>query len=178
MIYDQARGAIGSRIMDARPSATNPHCDLAHHDPTRRKFLTAASAICAAATFTTRSHAVTANGSKLIDTHHHFYPPAYQKAWANWEDQRKIPHSGVQLAWNREQDIEAMDQNAVTTSILSLASTPGTWFDAGAQAPTTWRDCAAILPPKWCGTNPGVNATRLLPRLNAWEPWHRSRQLE
>ena len=27
-----------------------------------------------------------------------------------------------------------MDKNGVTTSILSLASTPGTWFDAGAQA--------------------------------------------
>ncbi len=77
---------------------------------------------------------MTANGSKLIDTHHHFYPPAYQKAWADWEDQRKIPHLGNQLAWNRDQDIEAMDKNAVTTSILSLASTPGTWFDAGAQA--------------------------------------------
>jgi hypothetical protein len=47
---------------------------------------------------------------------------------------RKIPHLGVQLAWSRDQDIEAMDNNGVTTSILSLASTPGTWFDAGAQA--------------------------------------------
>jgi len=53
---------------------------------------------------------------------------------ARWEDERKIPHLGVQLAWSRDQDIEAMDNNGVTTSILSLASTPGTWFDAGAQA--------------------------------------------
>ena len=81
-----------------------------------------------------RGPAVAADGSKLIDTHHHFYPPPYQKAWADWEDQRKIPHLGVQLAWSRDQDIEAMDKDGVTTSILSLASTPGTWFDAGAQA--------------------------------------------
>ena len=69
-----------------------------------------------------------------IDTHHHFYPPAYQKAWSDWEDQRKIPHFGVQLAWTRDKDIEAMDKNGVTTSILSLASTPGVWFDTDAKA--------------------------------------------
>ena len=27
-----------------------------------------------------------------------------------------------------------MDKNGITTSVLSLASTPGVWFDAGAQA--------------------------------------------
>ncbi|MGB7078631.1 MAG: amidohydrolase family protein [Xanthobacteraceae bacterium] len=70
---------------------------------------------------------------KLVDTHHHFYPPAYQKAWSDWEDQRKIPHFGVQLAWTKENDLEAMDKNNITNSVLSLASTPGVWFDAGAD---------------------------------------------
>jgi predicted TIM-barrel fold metal-dependent hydrolase len=120
--------------MDAKSFATNPHCHREHHHSSRRAFLAAASAVCATAALATRSGAVTADGSKLIDTHHHFYPTAYQKAWAGWEDQRKIPHLGVQLTWSRDQDIEAMDKNGVTTSILSLASTPGTWFDAGAQA--------------------------------------------
>ena len=120
--------------MDAKPFATHPHCHPERHHSSRRKFLAAGSAICAAMAFTKRSHALTADGSKLIDTHHHFYPPTYQKAWADWEDQRKLPHLGIQLAWNREQDIEAMDKNGITTSILSLASTPGTWFDAGPQA--------------------------------------------
>jgi 6-methylsalicylate decarboxylase len=113
--------------------AKNHHCHAEHHRSSRREFLAAASAVCAAS-FTISRHAVAADGSKLIDTHHHFYPPTYQKAWADWEDQRKIPHFGVQLAWSREQDIEAMDKNGVTTSVLSLASTPGIWFDAGAQA--------------------------------------------
>jgi predicted TIM-barrel fold metal-dependent hydrolase len=72
--------------------------------------------------------------AKLIDTHHHFYPPTYQKAWADWEDQHKLPHLGVQLAWTRENDLEAMDKDEITTSILSLPSTPGTWFDTGAQS--------------------------------------------
>jgi predicted TIM-barrel fold metal-dependent hydrolase len=71
--------------------------------------------------------------AKLIDTHHHFYPPTYQKAWADWEDQRKIPHFGVQLSWTKENDLEAMDKNGITTAVLSLASTPGVWFDAGAE---------------------------------------------
>ena len=35
--------------------------------------------------------------SNLIDTHHHFYPPDYQKAWLDWEDARKIPGVGPQV---------------------------------------------------------------------------------
>src|SRR5689334_6816616 len=119
--------------MDAMPIAKNYHCHTDHRRSSRREFMAAASAVCAAV-FTTARHAIAGDGSKLIDTHHHFYPPTYQKAWADWEDQRKIPHFGVQLAWSREQDIEAMDKNGITTSVLSLASTPGVWFDAGAQA--------------------------------------------
>ncbi|HUD86290.1 MAG TPA: amidohydrolase family protein [Xanthobacteraceae bacterium] len=49
------------------------------------------------------------------------------------EDQRKIPHLGVQLAWTREEDMEAMDKNGITTAVLSLPSTPGVWFDGGAD---------------------------------------------
>ena len=71
--------------------------------------------------------------AKLIDTHHHFYPPAYQKAWADWEDQRKIPHFGVQSSWTRDNDIEAMDKNGITTACCRCASTPGVWFDGGAE---------------------------------------------
>ena len=134
--------------MDAKPIAKNAHGHVGHNHvehnhvehnhvehrrASRRDFLAAASALCAAASLATPRRATAADGSKLIDTHHHFYPPSYQKAWADWEDQRKIPHLGVQFAWSREQDIEAMDKNGVTTSVLSLPSTPGTWFDGGAQ---------------------------------------------
>jgi 6-methylsalicylate decarboxylase len=117
--------------MDA--TSTNPHCHL-HRHPSRRELLAAASALYAAASLAMPGDAIAAEETKLIDTHHHFYPPPYQKAWSDWEDQRKIPHFGVQLAWSREQDIEAMDKNGITTSVLSLASTPGTWFDAGPAA--------------------------------------------
>src|ERR1700709_1569833 len=40
--------------------------------------------------------------SKVVDTHHHFYPPAYQKAWFDYEEQRKIPHFPTQTAWTRD----------------------------------------------------------------------------
>jgi 6-methylsalicylate decarboxylase len=99
----------------------------------RRSFLAGAAALGATATLGGSSIPTQAATAKLIDTHHHFYPPTYQKAWADWEDQRKIPHLGVQLAWTRENDIEAMDKNSVTTAVLSLPSTPGVWFDAGAE---------------------------------------------
>lgn len=80
--------------------------------------------------------------ARLIDTHHHYYPPEYQKAWLEWEDKRKIPHFATQVGWTREKAIEQLDQNGVRTAVLSIASTPGVWFDAGAEATArTVRDC-------------------------------------
>ena len=67
----------------------------------RRQFLAGAAALGATAMLPGGETPTQAAPAKLIDTHHHFYPPAYQKAWAAWEDQRKIPHLGVQLAWTR-----------------------------------------------------------------------------
>jgi len=104
----------------------------------RRNFLAGAgaAAIGTAALWSADDAAAqTAAPAKLFDTHHHFYPPAYQKAWADWEDQHKIPHLGVQLTWTKEQDLEAMDKNGITTAVLALASTPGVWFDGGAGSP-------------------------------------------
>src|SRR5580693_6940602 len=101
----------------------------------RRQFLAGNAALGAAAMLPGAKASAQGAPSKLIDTHHHFYPPAYQKAWADWEDQRKIPHFGVQLSWTPAQDIEAMDKNGITTAVLSLASTPGVWFDGAAGSP-------------------------------------------
>jgi len=65
----------------------------------------------------------------LIDTHHHFYPPAYQKAWFDWEDKRNIPHFSQQEKWTREGAVADMDKAGVKKAMLSMASTPGVWFD-------------------------------------------------
>jgi 6-methylsalicylate decarboxylase len=105
----------------------------------RRQFLAGAAALGVGAALpsgqaSAQGAARAAPAAKLIDTHHHFYPPAYQKAWGEWEDRRKIPHSGVQLAWTRDSAFEAMDKAGITTGVLSLPSTPGVWFDGGAEA--------------------------------------------
>jgi predicted TIM-barrel fold metal-dependent hydrolase len=70
----------------------------------------------------------------LVDTHHHFYAPEYQKAWLDWEEQRKLPHNALQASWSPAQSLEEMDRNGVRAAVLSLPSTPGLWFDAGTEA--------------------------------------------
>jgi predicted TIM-barrel fold metal-dependent hydrolase len=70
----------------------------------------------------------------LVDTHHHFYAPEYQKAWHDWEDQHKRPHNALQASWSPAQSLEEMDRNGVRAAVLSLPSTPGLWFDAGTEA--------------------------------------------
>jgi hypothetical protein len=70
----------------------------------------------------------------IIDTHHHYYAPAYQKAWLDWEDARELPHYPSQVSWSPEKSVEEMDKNKVSLAVLSLASTPGVWFDLDRQA--------------------------------------------
>lgn len=99
----------------------------------RRQFMAGLGAIGAA----TALPAPTVLGqgkSKLIDTHHHFYPPAYQKAIAEWETQRKVPAFPGIAEWTREKAVAAMDKNGITNAVLSLPSTPGLWFDAGPES--------------------------------------------
>src|SRR4051812_43193172 len=100
--------------------------------PSRRAFMAAAGAWGATAALS--GGVARAQASKLIDTHHHFYPPDYQKAWLDWEDARKIPHFPTQVAWARAKAIEEMDRNGIKTAVLSIASTPGVWFDGGPEA--------------------------------------------
>ncbi len=64
----------------------------------------------------------------MIDTHHHFYPPAYQKMWLDWEDARRIPHFANQVGWTRQKAVEDLDKSGIATGMLSIASTPGIWF--------------------------------------------------
>lgn len=97
----------------------------------RRRFMAGAAALGAAAAL---PGAARGEAAHLIDTHHHFYAPAYQKAWLAWDDAHKIAPFPSQVAWTRDKAIEDMDKNEVRTGILSLPSTPGLWFNGGPEA--------------------------------------------
>jgi len=118
----QAPAGLGTRHREG--------CGCAAH-LSRRRFVAGAAALGAAAALPGGARG---EGARLIDTHHHFYAPAYQKAWLDFEDARKIPHFPSQVAWTREKAVEEMDKNNIRTGVLSLPSTPGLWFDAGPEA--------------------------------------------
>ena len=68
-----------------------------------------------------------AQQATLIDVHHHFYPPPYLKASDDWD----AAHGRAvrqQNRWSPAQSLEEMDQNNVSTAIVSLSSTPGPWW--------------------------------------------------
>jgi 6-methylsalicylate decarboxylase len=96
----------------------------------RRQFVAGAIATMGAAASLSARPSLAAERA-LIDTHHHFYPPEYQKLWLDYEDQRKLPHFPGQVAWSKTKAIEDMDKAGIRTSMLSIASTPGVWFDLG-----------------------------------------------
>lgn len=79
----------------------------------------------------------TASPRRLVDTHHHFFPAEYEKAWVEWQQKNKVPVS-LQPGWSPSKALEVMDKGGIATSLLSLASTPGTWFDQGAAAADRW----------------------------------------
>ena len=113
--------------------------------PSRRHFMATVGAFGAAAMLP-KGGALAQTAPNLIDTHHHFYPPEYQKAWLDWEDARKIPHFPTQVAWTRAKTIEEMDRNGIKTAILSMASTPGLWFDGGPEAASRMARVLVPLP--------------------------------
>jgi 6-methylsalicylate decarboxylase len=113
---------------------------LFHHCPvcdsgnaSRRQFLAGLGAV-GAATMLPASAVLSQATPKLIDTHHHFYPPSYLQMSKEWEGARKIPPFPGVFDWTPARSIELMDKNGIRTAVVSLASTPGLWFDAGAEA--------------------------------------------
>src|SRR5215831_16489430 len=82
-------------------------CGCAVH-LSRRHFLAGATALGAAVAFPGR---LLADPPRLIDTHHHFYAPAYQKAWLDFDEAHKITPFPSQVAWTREKAVEEMDKN-------------------------------------------------------------------
>ncbi|HML14168.1 MAG TPA: amidohydrolase family protein [Xanthobacteraceae bacterium] len=97
----------------------------------RRRFMAGAAAlgVTAALPFSARGE-----GARIVDTHHHFYAPAYQKAWLDWDEAHKVAPFPSQVAWTRAKAVEEMDRNDIRTGVLSVPSTPGLWFNASPEA--------------------------------------------
>src|SRR5215831_18171216 len=105
------------------PSARNNHQGCAccgTSGLSRRRFVAGALAMGAAADLWAKPTVALAQSSvtsqrTLIDTHHHFYPPEYQKLWLDYEDARKQPHFPGQVAWSKDKAIEEMDKAGIRT---------------------------------------------------------------
>jgi predicted TIM-barrel fold metal-dependent hydrolase len=108
-----------------------PSCSS--HHASRRQLLVGLAALTAATTLRTPIAFGQAQGT-LIDTHHHFYPPAYLKKWMEWDGARKVPPFPGVADWTAARAIEQMDRSGIRKAVLSLASTPGLWFDDGPEA--------------------------------------------
>jgi len=116
-------------------------CTCCGPNSTRRGFVAGVGAL-AASMMLPKGMARAQGKPPLIDTHLHFYPPEYQKLWLGYEDARKLPHFPGQVAWTPTKLIEDMDKEGIRTGILSIASTPGVWFDVGAaEASRLARSC-------------------------------------
>ncbi|MGE0744241.1 MAG: amidohydrolase family protein [Rhodospirillales bacterium] len=107
--------------------------DGCKHGASRRHFLAAVGGL-GIASLMPATLASAQGAARIIDTHHHFYAPDYQKAWVEWNEKHKVPNFPTQMSWSPAKAIEEMDKGGVRTGILSVPSTPGLWFDAGAEA--------------------------------------------
>jgi predicted TIM-barrel fold metal-dependent hydrolase len=100
----------------------------------RRQFLAGAGALGAAALLPSGVALGQGANRRVIDTHFHYFPPTYLEAQTEFERKRNIRPNAAVADWTRSRAVEELDKSGVRTAVLSLASTPGTWFDLDPQA--------------------------------------------
>jgi 6-methylsalicylate decarboxylase len=79
---------------------------------------------------------------RIIDTHHHIYPPNYTRASISrlMADTPTLPESAY-TSWTPSLSLERMDKAGIATALCSMTS-PGIWFDDGKDAARARaRDC-------------------------------------
>ena len=107
----------------------------------RRKVLAMFSVVGAGLAASPRSFAQNmGSGPRIIDTHHHIYPP---KHTANnlkriVDDAPAVP-SSLYTNWRPRYSLDQMDQNGVATAIASISS-PGVWFGNNEEGRRNARD--------------------------------------
>lgn len=112
----------------------------------RRDFLLASLATLLAGATTRGADAAPARRrARLIDVHHHLFPPAYLQANASVVAARSRGYTQV-LEWTPERSLADMEAAGTTTAVLSM--TAPVWFTDAAQASALARaanDYAASL---------------------------------
>jgi predicted TIM-barrel fold metal-dependent hydrolase len=116
-----------------------------HHalcaDLSRRRLLGGAAAALAASALPARGFA--ADAPYRIDTHYHFFPPAYLEPLAEWGKHSGAGPTGlapVQRDWSVAKALEEMDRTRTATGVLSI-STPGVYFGQLEEARRMARLC-------------------------------------
>src|ERR1700674_1218476 len=128
-----------------RPMVNNKNEFAVPHEDaclSRRKVLGMMSVLGAGAALASRSFAQgVAAGPRIVDTHHHIFPPAFtaRNLKRMTDDSPTFPGS-FYANWTPRYSLEQMDQNGVATAIGSMTS-PGIWFGDNAEGRKNARDC-------------------------------------
>jgi predicted TIM-barrel fold metal-dependent hydrolase len=75
-----------------------------------------------------------------VDTHHHFFPPAYLAAHRGEISGIAAEFAAQVLDWTPQKSLEVMDRDGVATAIASLSS-PGLWFGDVKSTTCLAREC-------------------------------------
>jgi 6-methylsalicylate decarboxylase len=95
--------------------------------PSRRHVLAMLSATAALG----KGASAQATGPRIIDTHHHIYPPKYVGANLDrlLKDTSTLP-AAAYTSWTPEFALNQMEKAGIETALVSMTS-PGIWFDDG-----------------------------------------------
>jgi predicted TIM-barrel fold metal-dependent hydrolase len=118
--------------------------DCRHHAFSRSNFLAATAAGATMLLPSVRALAQSAPAQRrLIDIHHHYYPPELLSVMAAWQTKHNQPPLAPPIAaWTPEKTLAEMDATGIATAVLSLASTHGLWFETDPKAvPALARTC-------------------------------------
>ena len=123
----------------------------------RRALLVGASALCGTAVL---PRGARAQGASIIDTHHHFYPPAYQQALMRLGQCAQDPAlPSSQIVWTRDKAVAEMDQDGIRTGDAVVRIDGGRVVRRRRRRrPPAWCASATITAPRWCRTFPDGSA--------------------